>query len=69
MKKVLLFALLPTAALAQQAQPPQSMVEQVAAIHANIEINLAKQLDAANAKIKELEAQIAKAKTDAKPKP
>ncbi len=66
---VLLSFLAPTVALAQQQAQPTAQ-DQLLTICTNVSSNIAKQLDAANARIAELMKQLeAKDKPDTKPKP
>lgn len=57
-KVLLLLALLPSVALAQQPAPQQSVVQQLMANDANIKAALASELDKANAKIAEQTKEI-----------
>jgi hypothetical protein len=68
LKQIIIPALLITSpVLAQQA--PQLVQDQLILTHATIEIQLAKQLDAANAKIADLQKQIDAAKPKVEPTP
>ena len=57
------FVVLASMAHAQPA-PPQSTMDQLLSVHVNIETNLAKQLDAAQAQIQSLSAELAKTKAE-----
>lgn len=58
-----MFVFLGAAAYAQPT-PPQSTMDQLLSVHVNIETNLAKQLDAAQAQIQSLSAELAKTKAE-----